>query len=81
MGYYDTDIDLSDLLESDNYSITKAFEESVYSWTVDKDPTSETTSASGQRTDTGVRKKKYTKTRAPTPHRPQPIYTNRLSLR
>ena len=59
MGYYDSDIDLSDLLESDNYTTIRA---------------------SDQHTDTSSRRKIYTKTRAPTPHKPQPIFAHRYSL-
>ena len=80
MGYYDSDIDLSDLLESDNYTTIRALEESAFSWTADENPISEITSASDQHTDTSSRRKKYTKTRAPTPHKPQPIFAHRYSL-
>ena len=78
MGYYDSNIDLSDLLESDNHTAIRALEESAFSWTVDEYPTSEITSASDQHTDTSSRRKKYTKTRVPTPHKPQPIFAPTL---
>ena len=79
MGYYvsDSDIDLSDRPDSDNHSTIRAL---GGIWTLDDIPASETTSASGQHNDISSRRKKYTKTRAPTPHRPQPPFINRFSL-
>ena len=74
MGYYDSEIDLSDYFESDSYSTLRALEKSAYSWTADEITISEITCESDEHTDVSARKKKYTKTRAPTPYKPQAIF-------
>ena len=71
MGYYDSDIDLSDILESETYTTIRALEESAVNWSAGEDYVSETTSTSDRHTDTSMRRKKYTKTRTPTPYKPQ----------
>ena len=74
MGYYVSDIDLSDLDESENYAPISVLEESAYFWTFEEDPISETTSTSDRQTDISTRRKKYTKNRAPTPYKPQTLF-------
>ena len=77
MGYYDSDIDLSDILDPENYTTIRALENSAINWSASEDYVSETTSASDRHTDTSLRKKKYTKTRAPTPYKTQPTFASR----
>ena len=79
MGYYDSDIDLSDILESETYTTIRALEESPVNWSVDEDNVSETTSTSDRHTNTSMRRRKYTKTRTPTPYKPQAIFAPRYS--
>ena len=74
MGYYYSDIDLSDCLESNSYSTIRALEKSAFSWTADEITISEITCESDEHTDVSTRKKKYTKTRALTPYKPQAIF-------
>ena len=81
MGYYDSEINLSDNFESDSYSTLKALEKSAYSWTADETTIYEITCESDQHNDVSVRKKKYTKTRAPTPYKPQAIFSHKYSIR
>ena len=71
MGYYDSEIDLSDILESETYTTIRALEDSAINWSASEDYVSEATSTSDLHTDTSLRKKKYTKTRTPTPYKSQ----------
>ena len=80
MGYYDSEIAFSDYFESDSYSTIRALEMSAFSWTVYEITISEITCESDQHTDVSARKKKYTKTRAPTPYKPQAIFSNKYSI-
>ena len=80
MGYYNSDIDLSDYFESDNHSTLKALEKSAYSWTADGTTVTEATSESGPPLGASVRRKKYTKTRTPTPHKTQATFSQKYTL-
>ena len=80
MGYYTSDIDLSDYFESDNHSTLRALEKSAYSWTADETTITESSCETGPHPETSVRKKKYTKTRAPTPHKTQATFSQKYTL-
>ena len=80
MGYYNSDIDLSDYFESDSHSTLRALEKSAYSWTADGTTITETTSESGPHSEACVRKKKYNKTRAPTPHKTQATFSQQYTI-
>ena len=81
MGYYDdSEIDLSDYFESDSYPTIRALEKSAFSWTADEITISEITCELDEHTDVSARKKKYIKTRAPTPYKPQAIFSHKYSI-
>ena len=82
MGYYESDIILSDIsdLESDNHASISAFEKSVYSWSADENSFPARSSSPNHYLDTSYRKKKYTKTRAPTPYKPPILFSHKYSL-
>ena len=81
MGYYDSEIAFSDYFESDSYSTIRALEMSAFSWTVYEITISEITCESDHHKDIGIRNKKYTKTRTPTPYKPQAFFSHKCSIR
>ena len=82
-GYFESEIVLSDMdfpdFESDNHATICAFEKSAYSWSADANSLSARSSTSNQQLDSSYRKKKFTKTRAPTPFKP-PTFSQKYSI-